>query len=142
MLAHLHSKLREKCRKTLKKQFFFFGLLYHNSHCQQIITELKIIQAPSRHSSEENGGLDLVESTVQLMSLRQNHGQNFAISQIPCKCFILSQIHHPRPLTPPTEHVAKTSPRSNHLPKYVCPSSQSLGPYLFTNLMYVYVIYL
>lgn len=128
MLAHLHSKLREKGRKTLKKVFFFFCLLYHISHCQQIITELKIIQAPSRHSSEEDGGLDLVESTVQLMSLRPNHGQKFAISQIPCKCFILSQIHHPRPLTPPTEHLAETSPRSNHLPKYVCPHPSPSDP--------------
>ena len=63
MLAHLHSEFREKCRKTLKKQCFFC-LLYHNSHCQQIITELKIIQAPLRHSSEEDGGLDLVEPTI------------------------------------------------------------------------------
>lgn len=114
MLSHLHSKLREKCRKTLKKQFFFFFcLLYHNSHCQQIITELKIIQAPSRHNSEEDGGLDLGEPTIQLMSLRPNHGQKslsrkFPASALYCPKFtipdllLLQQNTWPRLLLDPT----------------------------------------
>lgn len=56
--------------------------MLHSSLCQQLFIELKMTQVPSRHSSEEDEGPDLVEPTVQLPDLRPNHGQKFCILQV------------------------------------------------------------